>query len=104
MRKTTIFGLIGLGVLAILGTSGESALGAGADGEAPEAAQTCRKAEVNPVTGHVFCFDPIGAPVAAPPQAAEVPCKAEAHTGEAWSWSPKCKPEDAAKPAPGAEG
>jgi len=104
MHKTTLFGLIGLGALASLGTFGTSALGAGSDGTGPETAETCRKAEVNPVTGHVFCFDPIGATVAAPPPAAEVPCKADAHAEEAWSWSPKCKPEGAAKPEPGAEG
>jgi len=27
---------------------------------ADHAAQTCRKAEVNPVTGHVLCIDPLG--------------------------------------------
>jgi hypothetical protein len=96
MGQMKTLGLIALGLLGFLATAGAPA--------AAGATDTCRKAEVNPVTGHVFCFDPIGAPVEAPPAAAEVPCRADAHSGEAWSWSPKCKPGDAAKPAPGAEG
>jgi len=52
-----------------------------------------RKAEVNPVTGHVLCIDPLGAPVAPPPSASEAPCKPDARTTEAWSYGPKCKSE-----------
>jgi hypothetical protein len=55
------------------------------------AAPQCRKAEVNPVTGHVLCLDPLGAPVDPPPPAAELPCKPGARTDEAWSYGPKCK-------------
>ena len=57
---------------------------------ASTAAPTCRKAEVNPVTGHVLCIDPLGAPVAPPPSASEAPCKPDARTTEAWSYGPKC--------------
>jgi hypothetical protein len=98
------FGPIALGFLLFIAASGDRAAGAGSADTTQPATETCRKAEVNPVTGHVFCFDPIGAPVEAPPAAAEMPCRADAHSGEAWSWSPKCKPEGAAKPGPGAEG
>jgi hypothetical protein len=98
------FGAIGLGILVFLGASGDRAAAAGAAETATGGTETCRKAEVNPVTGHVFCFDPIGAPVEAPPAAAQTPCRADTHSGEAWSWSPKCNPDGAAKPAPGAEG
>jgi hypothetical protein len=96
MSQLKIFGPITLGLVVFLAATGDRAVGA--------SAETCRKAEVNPVTGHVFCFDPIGAPVEAPPAAAEIPCRADAHTSDGWSWSPKCKPEGEAKPAPGAEG
>jgi hypothetical protein len=98
------FGAIALGILMFLAASGDRAVSAGTAGAAKSATETCRKAEVNPVTGHVFCFDPIGAPAEAPPAAAEIPCRADAHSGAGWSWSPKCKPEGGAKPAPGAEG
>jgi hypothetical protein len=97
------FGGIALGILMFLAASGDPTIAAGSGG-AKSATETCRKAEVNPVTGHVFCFDPIGAPVEAPPPAAETPCRADAHSGDAWSWSPKCNPEGAAKPGSGAEG
>lgn len=89
MQKATTFVLIGLAILASLAPIGQRALAAGA--AADEAAPTCRKAEVNPVSGHVFCFDPIGAPVEAPPSAAAIPCKPNARTGEAWTYGPKCK-------------
>ncbi len=104
MSQLKIFGPIALGLLVFLAASGHRAVGAGAAEDAKGATETCRKAEVNPVTGHVFCFDPIGAPVEAPPAAAETPCRADTHSSDAWSWSPKCNPEGATKPAPGAEG
>ncbi len=62
-------------------------------GPAQVTTQTCRKAEVNPVTGHVLCIDPLGAPVAPPPSASEVPCKPDARADQAWSYGPKCKSE-----------
>jgi hypothetical protein len=100
MFQMKIFGPITLGLLVFLAASGDRTVAASTAGTAQSATGTCRKAEVNPVTGHVFCFDPIGAPVEAPPAAAEVPCRADAHSNEARSWSPKCKPEGRAKPAP----
>jgi hypothetical protein len=45
----------------------------------------------HPVTGHVLCIDPLGAPVEAPPLSYEAPCKADAHTSADWSYGPKCK-------------
>ena len=89
MRKATAPVLIGFVALVSLVAVDGVALSAGA--ETPDTAQTCRKAEVNPVTGYAFCFDPIGAPVEPPPDAAEIPCKTDSHEGEAWTWGPKCK-------------
>ena len=51
----------------------------------------CRKAEINPVTGHVFCIDPRGAPVEAPAEALRPECKPEEARGQ-WSWGPNCAP------------
>jgi hypothetical protein len=34
-----------------------------------------RNAEINPVTGHVLCIDPLGAAVEAPSPEAKLPCK-----------------------------
>ena len=81
--------LLALGAgLALAGaaSAGEPA----GEGSAAPATQTCQVAEVNPVTGHVLCIDPIGAPVE-PPPAAEIPCKPDQRTNEAWTWGPKCK-------------
>ncbi len=56
------------------------------------AAQACRTAEVNPVTGHVLCIDPLGAEVAPPPAAD--PCKTTALSHADWTWRPNCKAQD----------
>ncbi len=63
----------------------------GGDTPAGTATATCLKAEVNPVTGHVLCIDPLGAPVAPPPSVSEVPCKPDGRTGQAWSYGSRCK-------------
>lgn len=74
----------------------------GADAGQNDAAKpACRKAEVNPVTGNVFCFDPLGAEVA-PAPAAE-PCKTAGKGDADWSFHPSCKDEAPAKPD-GAQG
>jgi hypothetical protein len=54
---------------------------------ADEAAPACKTAEVNPVTGHVFCIDPLGAEVAPPPPAD--PCKPDRADAD-WTWAPSC--------------
>src|SRR5262245_56046545 len=56
----------GLAVAASLAaTAGIAGALAASEGDpVASAAPTCRKAEVNPVIGHVLCIDPIGAPVA----------------------------------------
>ena len=51
----------------------------------------CRKAEINPVTGHVLCLDPRGAPVEAPAESLRPECKPEEARGQ-WSWGPHCAP------------
>ncbi len=72
-------------------------------GLAPPPGEKCRKAEVNPVTGHVLCFDPLGAEVA-PAPAAE-PCKTDGQADADWTFRPNCKAQDST-PAkqPGAQG
>lgn len=93
MWKRTRQGLAGpalaAGVIALTAFGSARAEPAGGD-TGPDSAPKCLKAEVNPVTGHVLCLDPIGAPVD-PPPAVELPCKPGARTNEAWSYGPKCK-------------
>jgi hypothetical protein len=91
MRKRTRQVLTGLAFAASLAVT--AALAADGDTPASATASACRKAEVNPVTGHVLCLDPLGAPVEPPPAASEVPCKPDARADEAWTWGPKCKSE-----------
>ena len=91
MRNVTRVVLAGLAFATSLAAT--AALAASEGGPASNAAPTCRKAEVNPVTGHVLCLDPLGAPVEPPPSASDVPCKPGAHADQAWTWGPKCKSE-----------
>jgi hypothetical protein len=59
----------------------------------PAAQPKCETAEINPVTGHVFCITPLGAPVEAPPPPeAKPPCKPEDARGQ-WSYGPNCTVE-----------
>jgi len=51
----------------------------------------CRKAEINPVTGHVFCIDPLGAQVEAPPDSIKPKCETQSR-GQ-WTWAPNCTPD-----------
>jgi len=51
----------------------------------------CLKAEVNPVTGHVLCIDPLGAPVEAPPPSASAPCKENPRAEGDWTYKPNCQ-------------
>ena len=63
-----------------------------AEPAAQPAAPKCETAEINPVTGHVFCIRPLGAPVEAPPPQAKPTCKPEDARGQ-WSWGPGCTVE-----------
>jgi hypothetical protein len=81
MLREAMAALIGAGLMA-----GGVALAAD-----EAAAPKCEKAEINPVTGHVFCLEPRGAPVEAPPQAMKPACKPEDARGQ-WSWGPACEP------------
>ena len=63
---------------------------AAAETTAPAAQPKCLTAEINPVTGHVLCLNPLGAPVEAPPEEAKLPCKQDSR-GQ-WTWSPNCMP------------
>ena len=79
--------LSGSGVLA-----GEWPLAADAgDAAAPQAAQACLEAEVNPVTGHALCVNPLGAPVEAPPASAALPCPPQQHAAGPFTFEPRCK-------------
>ncbi len=64
--------------------------GVAAAAETPAAPPKCVTAEINPVTGHVLCIDPLGAPVEAPPDEAKPKCKQDSR-GQ-WTWSPNCTP------------
>jgi hypothetical protein len=78
---------LAVGVALIFAALIAPALAAENSGQAAQ----CRRAEINPVTGHVFCFDPLGAPVETPPEEMRPDCKAEEARGQ-WSWSPNCTP------------
>ena len=80
-----IRGLV-LGVVALVALAGQAI----AAGEADQEAAQCRKAEVNPVTGHVLCIEPLGAAVEAPPADAMSPCEPLKHDGD-FSYAPNCK-------------
>jgi hypothetical protein len=84
-------GLVGLALAAAIILAGGHTLAESAGDPASAAAPKCRKAEVNPVTGHALCIDPIGAPVDPPPAAELPPCKPDERSNEAWSYGPKCK-------------
>ena len=83
-------GLAGLALAAAILFAGGQALAESA-GDSASAAPKCLKAEVNPVTGHALCIDPIGTPVDPPPAAELPPCKPDERGNEAWTWGPKCK-------------
>jgi len=75
-----------LGVAAIVALAGPAV----AAGEMDPAKPECRKAEVNPVTVHVLCVEPLGASVEAPPSDAMSHCEPLKHTG-AYTYAPNCK-------------
>ena len=95
MRSVTRQVLTGLALAVSLGATAAlaGALAASEGDPASTAAPTCRTAEVNPVTGHVLCINPLGAPVEPPPSTSDVPCKPDARADQAWTWGPKCKSE-----------
>jgi len=53
--------------IATFGLAVGLSLGAGAEDETKAPAK-CLKAEINPVTGHTMCIDPLGSPVEAAPK------------------------------------
>ena len=78
----------GLGAAIVISLGGVAGAGTAESG----APAKCLKAEINPVTGHVLCVDPLGAPVEPPPEAAKPPCKPEDARGQ-WSYGPACTTE-----------
>ena len=58
-------GLAGLALAAAILFAGGHAFAESAGDPASAEAPKCLKAEVNPVTGHALCIDPIGAPASA---------------------------------------
>lgn len=58
--------------------------------DAKTAEQVCRKAEINPVTGHVVCLEPRGATVPPPPEDIAPSCDETESRGQ-WTWSPNCR-------------
>jgi hypothetical protein len=45
----------------------------------PAPGPKCLKAEINPVTGHILCIDPLGAPVEPPPERGRFPASLSRH-------------------------
>jgi len=80
-----IRGLV-LGAAALVALAGPAL----AAGETDRAKPECRKAEVNPVTGHVLCVEPLGAAVEAPPSDAMSPCEPLKHDGD-FTYAPNCE-------------
>lgn len=66
------------------------AAGACIAAERTENAPACKRAEINPVTGHVFCIDPLGAHVEPPPSDMKPDC--ETRSRGQWTWAPNCEP------------
>ena len=60
-------GLAGLAFVTAILFAGGQAFAESAGDPASAVAPKCLKAEVNPVTGHALCIDPIGVPVDPPP-------------------------------------
>jgi hypothetical protein len=79
-------------VMSILAGMALAGVAAAAETSDKAAQPKCVTAEINPVTGHVFCIEPLGAPVEPPAPEAALPCKPEEARGQ-WSWGPACKPE-----------
>ena len=83
--------------IATFGLAVGLSLGADAEDETKAPAK-CLKAEINPVTGHTFCIDPLGAPVEAAPKVWLEPCEdgAESRQGNdarpsgEWTFRPNC--------------
>ena len=75
-----------LGAIALVALVGHALAAGDAEQETPQ----CRTAEVNPVTGHVLCIDPLGAKVEAPPSDALSPCQPLKHDGD-FTYAPNCK-------------
>ena len=60
--------------------------------EAAEEAPVCKRAEINPVTGHIVCLDPRGAAVEAPPDELKPACDKK-RIGQPFAWGPNCLPD-----------
>ena len=75
-----------MAAVVLMAAAGQAAAENSEQGAPPK----CVTAEINPVTGHVLCINPLGAPVEAPPEEAKLPCKQDSR-GQ-WTWSPNCTP------------
>jgi hypothetical protein len=88
MQKLSLTIMLGLALWALPALpQGPASAAEGQDAATPA---KCRKAEVNPVTGHVLCVEPLGAPVEAPPPTAAGPCLENPRAEGDWSYQPKC--------------
>jgi hypothetical protein len=81
--------LAGMALLALVPCMGHAM--ADENAAATAASPACLQAEVNPVTGHTLCINPLGAPVP-PPSSALPPCAPNTHGTETWSYQPNCEP------------
>ena len=85
MPRVVLFAAFGVAALCVAG-----AAFAADDATQPKA--KCLKAEINPVTGHVLCIDPLGAAVEPPPEEAKRPCAKPEDSRGQWSYAPNCAP------------
>ncbi|HKH81790.1 MAG TPA: hypothetical protein VKA03_09335 [Methylovirgula sp.] len=73
---------------------GSAVLTAQAMAQTPTPPAKCRVAEVNPVTNHAHCIDPVGAPLDVQ---SEKPCQGMHQTGQ-WTMSNGCDTTPAGVP------
>jgi hypothetical protein len=88
MQKLPLTIVLGLALWALPAQQGPASAEEGQDAATPA---KCLKAEVNPVTGHVLCVEPLGAPVDPAPSAAENPCRENPRAEGDWSFTPTCQ-------------
>lgn len=75
---------------------GSALLTAQAMAQTPTPPAKCRVAEINPVTNHAHCIDPMGAPLG---DQAEKPCQGMHQTGH-WTMTNGCDVAPAGAPPP----
>ena len=92
MQRLCLTIILGLAFWALAASPQGLSSAAAVEADAAGTQAKCLKAEVNPVTGHVLCVEPLGAPVGPAPSAAENPCRENPRAEGDWSFTPTCHP------------